>query len=149
MPADLKRSLFIDCGEVVSSGLTLQQPYATAIAGYDGIVKTPPTPDGETIGWTYSRVRIPGPKRVENRDWRRTVPPGGMWIGLHAGKALYGGAGHVRTMLAGWRRGAVNPIPGIPVWADGPQIGDLPLGVLLGAMRIDEILKYPTTGSLL
>lgn len=113
------------------SALTLLQPYASAIA--------------------Y------GPKRVENRPWRRRVPPGGMWVGLHAGQ-LWGNpdllvpfrqcgrtkAAQVRDQveetLDEWR---APPLPGEPHWPNAPTVAELPLGCMLGAIHIAAILPYP------
>lgn len=114
------------------SALTLLQPYASAIA--------------------Y------GPKRIENRLWRRAVPPGGLWVGLHAGSALYcpeeelipfrvcrrsreeQAQEFVEAVLDDWR----DPLTPIgPHWPDAPTVCELPRGVLLGAMRISQILPYP------
>lgn len=86
--------------------LTLQQPYASAIAI--------------------------GPKRIENRPWRRTLPAGGEWVALHAGRTLYEGQSsddlHAQMVECGW--------------TDCPLLGDLPRGVLLGVMHVDAIVWH-------
>lgn len=79
----------------VTSALTLLQPYASAIA--------------------Y------GTKRIENRPWRRTLPPHGLWVGLHAGVSWY------------------SPPP---AWFAG-DAAKVPRGVLLGVMHFAECLRYP------
>lgn len=100
------------------SALTLLQPYASAIAV--------------------------GPKRIENRPWRRRVPPGGLWVALHAGKGLFNdAAGLVRV----WRE--VSAVTGQPfgLWPGAPDLAGMPRGCLLGVMHIANILKYPETTS--
>lgn len=87
------------------SALTLLQPYASAIAV--------------------------GPKRIENRPWRRRVPPGGLWVGLHAGKQPYDRAEDLVTL---WRVG---------VWPEVPRLADMPFGAMLGAVRVAEIVRHP------
>lgn len=82
-------------GTYVTTALTLLQPYASAIA--------------------Y------GPKRIENRPWRRTLPPQGLWVGLHAGVAWY-------SPLPAWFTGDTAKVP----------------RALLGAMHFAECLRYPT-----
>jgi hypothetical protein len=114
--------------------LTLQQPYATAIAL--------------------------GHKRVENRPWRRSIPPHGRWIGLHAGTTFYAppdwfqpfngpdGCGRTRAeqaqewvelQLDSWRACYDNDCH----WPDAPTAGELPRGVMLGAVHVAAILRYP------
>lgn len=122
-------------GTYVTSALTLLQPYASAIAC--------------------------GPKRVENRPTRRGIPPGGVWLGLHAGKALHcpsdwyddsPGAPRraeqaedwVDQELTAWRVGE----DGEPSWPDAPPVDQLPRGCLLGVMRIVECLRFPDEGPL-
>jgi hypothetical protein len=116
--------------------LTVLQPYATAIAL--------------------------GPKRVENRLWRRRILPGGLWLGLHAGKALvcpdnwasdpYGrpraevAEEEAEDMLASWRDNAIASrwhISDGPKWAEAPNLADMPRGAMLGAMHIAAIVPYP------
>ncbi len=109
-------------GEDVRSALTLLQPYASAIAV--------------------------GPKRVENRPWRRTIPPGGLWVGLHAGKTFYDGQDESESLLDCWRIQDVA-FPDDPHWPNAPCTAELPLGCMLGAMHVREILRYPEPGSLL
>lgn len=116
--AELRLRLFSATGVQVGHALTLLQPYASAIAI--------------------------GPKRIENRPWRRVLPPGGLWIGLHAGKALFGGRPNVVGMLRIWRReGGWRPEAPDPTWLEAPQVDDLPLGAMLGAVHVAEILRYP------
>lgn len=116
----------------VWSALTLLQPYASAIAI--------------------------GPKRIENRPWRRRIPAGGLWIGLHAGAALYcpdeavipyrecgrpraeQARDYVEGVLDDWRE--VWPLPS-PHWTNAPTVAELPLGCMLGAIHIAAILPYP------
>lgn len=107
-------------GTYVRSALTLLQPYASAIAF--------------------------GPKRVENRPWRKHIPAGGLWIGLHAGRELYGSQDNAELLLRGWRTGVLEEGPH---WPEAPEVDALPRGLLLGAMRIDAILAYPELGALL
>lgn len=120
------------------TALTLLQPYASAIAA--------------------------GVKRIENRPWRRAIGPKGMWVGLHAGKALYipddavlpkrvcgqtraeQAREYTEDLLNGWR--VRNVLRSEPYWPDAPAVDDLPLGVMLGAMHVAEILRYPEGGSL-
>lgn len=99
-------------------GMTLLQPFATAIAI--------------------------GPKRIENRPWRRNIPPTGLWVGLHAGKALYDRA---EELLEEWRDDPYARGPGI--WPEAPPLEELPRGAMLGVMHVAEILRYPVAGSLL
>lgn len=117
------------------SALTLLQPYASAIAS--------------------------GHKRIENRPWRRTIPPGGLWVGLHAGAALYDRFDavmpyrfcrrtreeqvreHVDHQLDVWRS-PMAPVFGQPGWPDAPTSSELPRGVMLGAMHFTACLPYPT-----
>jgi hypothetical protein len=113
LSAALRLDLYKATGEQVNSALTLQQPYASAISH--------------------------GPKRIENRPQRRRISPGGVWLGLHAGKALYDRAG---VLLMEWRSGPD------PLWPDAPTLTDLPLGVLLGAMHVTECLRYPEASPL-
>jgi hypothetical protein len=83
--------------------LTLQQPYATSVAI--------------------------GPKRIENRPRPtvpRPLPPGGLWIALHAGK--------------GWYPGGIKAVR--EVWPECPDPREMPLGALLGVMRIDRVEMY-------
>lgn len=94
------------------SGLTLLQPFATAIAL--------------------------GPKRVENRPWRRRIPPGGLWVALHAGKGLYDRAG---LLVRVWQEAGDGPPFGI--WSDAPDLADMPRGALLGVMHVARIDRYP------
>lgn len=118
LPADVRLALWTATGLQVGAALTLLQPYASAVAS--------------------------GEKTVENRPWRRTIPEGGLWVGLHAGKALYcpfpdarpaERDAWVRNQLLRWRREER--------WLEAPELADLPRGMLLGAMRIDEIVAYP------
>ena len=95
--------------------LTLQQPYASAIAV--------------------------GPKRVENRTVGRRIPPQGLWVGLHAGKTLYRPeSAHGRLAawwneeLSEWRR---------ELWPDAPSVEALPFGAMLGVMHVAVCLRYP------
>lgn len=105
------------------SALTVLQPFASAI----GI----------------------GPKRVENRPWRLRVPPGGMWIGLHAGKALAGTDEEVEDALEEWRAPVPRGVVLYPtdrrdgMWLGAPDLTDMPRGAMLGAMHIATILLYP------
>lgn len=115
----------------VLSAVTLLQPFASAVA--------------------Y------GPKRIENRPVRRRIPPGGVWLGLHAGKALYcsdaiargttsrtvQADAFVRRMLTRWSLGAEPPS-----WPEAPRVEQLPRGCLLGAMHIVDCLPYPRSGGL-
>lgn len=100
--------------------LTVLQPYATAISH--------------------------GPKRVENRPWRRRLPAEGLWLGLHAGKALAGSEYEVVDVLNAWRDNAVGygwePSSG-PRWAEAPDLGRMPRGAMLGAMHVSAIVMYP------
>lgn len=115
------RRAFVDAGiPIPQSALTLQQPYATAIAL--------------------------GPKRVENRPWRRTIPPGGLWVGLHAGKGLYSRASLlVRCWTA---REEVEHGEPFGLWPECPPLENMPRGAMLGAMHIRSIERYPDDGPL-
>lgn len=87
-------------------------------------------------------------KDVENRSWRRTVPPGGMWVALHAAKAedddavrmlsrslphihrqlvqvdqprsAVVGAVHVVAWDSLWDLQVRGVLPRTPAWASGP-----------------------------
>ena len=96
-------------GHEVTKGFTLLQPYASAIAI--------------------------GPKRIENRPQARRIPPGGLWLGLHAGKTLYDSAEAIRRV---W-------VDKFGIWPFCPELADLPMGAMLGIMRIDQCLRYPET----
>lgn len=133
--------------DVVERAVTLQQPYATAIVGYR-------RPDGE---WEE------GPKRVENRPkpvLGRTIPTGGRWLAIHAGKALYPNAAEI---VADWR-GEGSPYsppgrhlyasefdvgddddsdPNYELWMQSPRLEDMPRSAILGVMRVDHCLPYP------
>lgn len=97
------------------SALTLLQPFASAISH--------------------------GPKRVENRPWRRRVPPGGMWIGLHAGVGLYDRA---QLLVTAWRDPRPVPDPPFGLWPGAPALEDMPRGAMLGAMHVASIVRYPS-----
>jgi hypothetical protein len=95
-----------ELGVRARSGLTLRQPFASAIAI--------------------------GPKRIENRPRRMTIEPGGTWVGLHAGITDYEDAeGVLRACVQTGR------------WLGAPALADLPRGMLLGAMLIDGVHRYP------
>lgn len=113
---ELRDALFDLVGMDVRWGLTLLQPYASAI--------------------------IAGPKRVENRPWRRMIPDNGLWVGLHAGKTLYGGPDAAEDMLDEWRDGPCSLLPDTPHWPKAPCVAELPLGCMLGAVHIRQILRY-------
>jgi hypothetical protein len=108
--------------------LTQLQPYASAIAA--------------------------GVKRIENRPQRRRIPEGGVWLGLHAGRSLYSVLGSAvsaadraetaRLTLEHWRTPEAAGRPAM--WPDAPQLDELPMGVMLGAMRITQCLRYPDEG---
>lgn len=88
--------------------LTVLQPFASAIAH--------------------------GGKRVENRPWRWRLPAEGVWLGLHAGKALAGTQEEVDDALEDWR---------FERWPETPALADMPRGAMLGAMHIAAIVPYP------
>jgi hypothetical protein len=71
-----------------------------------------------------------GHKKAENRPWRRILE-GPIWVALHAGKALYEGAAQI-----------VKDAGLMGLWPDAPNLGEMPLGAILGVIRIDEILPY-------
>jgi len=97
------------------SALTLLQPFASAIAV--------------------------GPKRIENRPWRRRVPPGGMWVALHAGKGLYDRAD---LLVRAWREtSAAEGGPLFGLWPEAPDLEAMPRGALLGMMHVARIVRYP------
>lgn len=116
----LARALADLAGVRVPSALTLQQPYAMAIAA--------------------------GVKTVENRTWRREIPEAGLWTGLHAGKTLYGSPERSALLVRLWRRppSEQHLWPEVPLWPDCPPLEQLPRGVMLGVMRISACLPYPT-----
>lgn len=91
------------------SALTLLQPFASAIAI--------------------------GPKRIENRPWRRMLPRDGLWVGLHAGKAVWpeGDEGKAELIVNSWREGR---------WPSAPPVADMPRGAMLGVMHIRECVTY-------
>lgn len=135
---EMRRILSDLAGDPVYVGLTLLQPYASAIAA--------------------------GVKRVENRPWRRPIPRGGLWVGLHAGASLYIPEEEVQTFRAcrrtraaqarDWTENVLDewrapPMRGEPHWPNAPTATELPLGCMLGAMRISAILRYPDGPSLL
>ncbi len=120
----------------VNVGMTLQQPYASAIA--------------------Y------GPKRVENRPQRRTIPPEGLWVALHAGGTLYcpeallksgSEAGDSKTsirnlfvhdLLDEWRGGYTETGElCTPMWDEAPELPGLPMSCILGIMRLESPIRYP------
>lgn len=86
-------------------------------------------------GWTlqqpYATAVAEGPKRIENRPQRRGVPPQGVWLALHAGAAPYPDAS---AIVGEWR------LKGM--WPDAPVVGDMPLGVVLGVIRVTQCLPY-------
>jgi hypothetical protein len=124
-------------GRAVNLGMTLQQPYASAIA--------------------Y------GPKRIENRPQRRSLPPEGLWVALHAGGTLYcpeqrlksaTDAGdsqrsarylYVHDLLDEWRHGfTADGAKCVPMWEDAPDsVAGLPLSCILGVMRLEGPNRYP------
>lgn len=124
LPDAHERALRALVRDNIAGCLSLQQPFATAIAT--------------------------GPKRVENRPWRRMLL-GPMWVGLHAGKAWYGGRDLAAGLVRVWKRPPEEHqrLPEYPLWAQCPELDDMPRGVLLGAMRIDAIVRYPARGTLL
>lgn len=130
-------------GVQVESGFTLQQPYATAIAGY-----------------TRDKVFYPGPKRIENRPQRRILGTDGLWVALHAGAQLYCDPDWLKSgALAGdskrsirhlwthdrldlWRNGA--ELDSTPMWPDAPELTELPMACILGVMLLKPAIRYPT-----
>lgn len=116
-PMDARHRLIIlDLfGELVYQALTLQQPYASALAS--------------------------GSKTVENRSFRRTISEGGKWYGLHSGKTFYGGMFSAQKLLDGWR----SDPEGLPsMWPEAPtRLLSLPRGVLLGIVRFDACVRHP------
>jgi hypothetical protein len=113
---ELRVAMQLQLDVVVTNALTLLQPYASAIAI--------------------------GPKRM-------IVPPGGLWLGLHAGKELYGGPEYAAELLADWRCACIpgprsgGAPPDGPSWPTAPNVAELPLGVLLGAMHVAGSYRYP------
>lgn len=101
------------------SALTLLQPYATAIAL--------------------------GPKRVENRPWRRRIPRGGLWVGLHAGRGLYDGAAE---LVDEWREAPDALFPQCGIWPEAPDLAAMPRGALLGVMHVARIDRFPESAPL-
>lgn len=94
-------------------GLTVKQPWATCIVGVQ----------------LASGEHVPGAKPVENRSWRRKIPPGGLWLALHAGKKI----------------ADFGPV----IWSEirmlqpsFPRRGELPVGKILGLVRVDRILPF-------
>ena len=103
-------------GVQLAGGLSLQQPYASAIAI--------------------------GPKRVENRTWRRKVPPGGMWLALHAASTFYPGG---EDLIAAWRFHG----PGVPgddqvgLWLDAPAHREgYPTSGIIAVIRVRDIVAF-------
>jgi hypothetical protein len=93
----------------LSTALTIKQPYASAI--------------------------LLGKKRVENRVWRRTLPAGGLWLGLHAASTLYP---YTHDLIREFRTKG----PHGALWPDVPSIDRLPLGKMLGIFHVSEILPF-------
>lgn len=112
---EMRRNLLrLELGLEVRDALTVLEPFATAIA-----------------------VRR---KPVENREWRRNLPPEGRWIGLHAGTRFYDRAEH---LLREWREGD-RLLGREPIWPDAPtSLIGFRLDRLLGAFHVSEIVRYP------
>jgi hypothetical protein len=105
---------------IPSYGLTLLQPYASAI--------------------------LDGPKRVENRPWRRNLPPKGRWYALHAGKALYPRAGLLTRM---WQTTSGHDgAPPFGLWPEAPPVDTMPRSAIIGAFHVRAIVRYPEQGPL-
>lgn len=101
----------------VRQATTLLQPYATALAI--------------------------GPKEAENRPVQLSMPTtDGRWLGLHAGKALYGGDDQAALLVEWWRRGADQ------LWPEAPDLKDFPRGAMLGAVHFQGCLRYPSSEQL-
>lgn len=77
-----------------------------------------------TIRQPWATCIVEGPKRWENRSWRREVPDGGLFLALHAGLA--------RTRLLEWNT-AHEKWPGLAE-------SKTPTGAILGIARIDRIV---------
>lgn len=131
LPPEVRAVILAQTGHDVEHGMTLQQPYASAIA--------------------Y------GPKRVENRPQRRHLPPEGKWVAIHAGLSLYcpdhwlrsgRDAGdsvasirhlYVTDLLDLWRHGDETRA----MWPDAPAtVEALPLAAILGIMRLMPAQAY-------
>lgn len=97
-------------GRMVDAAISLQQPYASAVAA--------------------------GVKPIENRTWRRVVPPEGLWLGLHAGRQDWPNGG---ALLDQWRS---ERDPSRPRWTDAPLFAELPRGCLIGVIRVSAIHRY-------
>lgn len=103
-----------------------------------------------TVLQPFASAIIDGPKRVENRDWRFKVPAGGRWIGVHAGKEWWShaeaaGGRCAADLIEEW---ADRPDPLWPqqgIWPEARNYypTNMGLGVLIGAMHVDQILEYP------
>lgn len=82
-----------------------------------------------TVRQPYAAAIMAGVKPVENRIWKRELPPGGLWIGIHAGlRSVKVDVGLVAdmTICGGW----VKPMP---------PIVEMPFGALLGLAHVSEI----------
>lgn len=110
----------------ITRGLTLQQPYATAIVGFF---------DEVDQQW------VEGPKRIENRPkgsrWR--IPAEGWWIAIHAGLKDYPLGGKA---VEAWRTAGPSQVGG-PLWARCPELSAMPRGAIVGIARFEHVLAYP------
>lgn len=83
----------------------------------------------------YANALLWGPKTIENRPRRIfRVPPGGIWLAIHASRTFCGGSAENRAQVCDLVRS---------MWPEMPPANRLPLGCILGAVRIDWESPYP------
>jgi hypothetical protein len=127
---------------------TAEQRAAFASAGFTE-AKVPK--QALSVRQPWASAIIHGPKRVENRTWARKLPPGGLWLAVHAASALDGTQEDVRGWLAvvlGRPNRRPPPHPQLArlhgLWPSAPPLAALPLGAIIGAVHVHRILEYPT-----
>lgn len=107
---------------VVIRGLTIKQPWCTAIVGY--------MPRRGTE-W------VPGPKYVENRgeglgqQADNLLGQGELWLALHAGVGRYWKKSDEPRGMAELRE----------VWPLLPELADMPTGAILGVARVSRVAR--------
>ena len=105
-----------------------------------------------TIHQPWAQAIAVGVKRVENRTWRRGVPPGGLWLALHAAKNYHLPPDAPR--LEGWSKAdqarayaeeTFSQWYMSNLWPDDDTRGveSFARGAILGAMHVSAIVRHP------